>query len=1398
MTLALLAASSRRCSAALSRTPFAFANTLGDGMVLQRDSPLALWGHGDCGGGCTVALEQGPACTSPVCDAAEEVMGGHPAGVWQMTLPPMPASGSDWMPSTPFNISLYLGAKATGTPLATLHDVLVGDVVLVSGQSNVGISVTYSNQDNATAQEENKAEANRIGSRVRIMSVHGSQERTEQQELSQQVPCKLPSAQCACLPWSRANGTNVVGYSALGWYIARELFAAQDENVPIGIIQSDVPGTPIQKWMPNAILSECYSGARNNTTMAGDSELYNGMIHPFVAAKQAVSAVVWYQGESNVGPNSHVEIDGSPDPHGPENGASYYACALPAMVNEWRNRLPSRSYYRPGCNSSSPDCNSTLPFFVVELAAYCNEQDESTFRTFCDANHSKLTAADYHLPEMRLAQAAVLDGDAHAYLGSAMDLGSLHPLPYESIHPTNKQEVARRLALAMRSAMYGEKTVFVGPRPTSASMVEGKVAVQFELQDGAGGLALDTAAACPEVVLDVYCRRAQMAGFEVEVGGKWAAPKAVALASTKQAVVLTIEGTDESEAAAAATRVRYAYSDWPVVSLRNENGGLPARIFDIEVAHGSSVSALPPVFEIATDTAVAHVDRRFLSVTLDGHTFDEGSAMPFWKPGSKLTRTLAGALQPAYIRFGGGSHSRLSYNMTSQPLPVLPPLPAPAYQPPVPTTVMSVAQWTAINEFCAAVGWTNVFALNALLRVADTGGGSRFDSGDSSAAAQLLRHTYAQKWAPVVWELANEPDLFHYAYNISDHSVFPVPAKQLVQDHVALRALIAELSPGTVKQQMIVGPDVANAGSSGGKKYWMEYFGNQTARVKPPSRGVDAASWHHYYGSSKTATLADTHSPKVLDSFITEQTAMAKALAERTGCWPSDRQCAPIWLGETSSFYGGGAANVSNRYGAGFTWLDKLGAAARLNVSVVCRQAWMGGEYSLIQYSSFRPLPDYWASVLHKRLMGTAVLDVQGSLLPGRSLRVWASCTHAAARKAAAGAVTLLVLNTNATEASVQPVNAAGDDMLSGGWDEYLLTPADQTAGLSSAQVALNGEELSMVDPHGDTPSLPPLPPATKTGAKISIPGLSFGFFVLHGAKAAACKHDDAEAAVVSTGLTSLIPFPSRANATLRIGYTAAYGTKLAVHCSIQAWPASVGSAAIWQKDMSLPAGSGDVSVVVTPAVAPDAWDLQHPMLYTVNCSTTTLHNDVLQRPPPSPPAPTLSLSVRFGFRSFAVDAGRFMLNGRPIFIRGNSINPPGRDLPSVSGTKQFALDYMRYLKKHAHVNAMRIGDGVSSSTAPWYSAADEVGMLIYAGPYSNVACPGCRAKPADSPVPAGSVEKAVADYENVIRGVAPHPSHVILILSNENDISGPHGHVSRRAERPAYPIRCVISNSTS
>jgi hypothetical protein len=114
----------------------------------------------------------------------------------------------------------------------------------------------------------------------------------------------------------------------------------------------------------------------------------------------------------------------------------------------------------------------------------------------------------------------------------------------------------------------------------------------------------------------------------------------------------------------------------------------------------------------------------------------------------------------------------------------------------------------------------------------------------------------------------------------------------------------------------------------------------------------------------------------------------------------------------------------------------------------------------------------------------------------------------------AAGAVTLMILNTVNITAAVRPVDATGGDLLRGGFDEYLLTPADEKAGLSSAHVALNGKELSMLDPHGDNPALPSMPATPRVDPSITLPGISFGFYVLHNAKAAACKHDDDAAAI--------------------------------------------------------------------------------------------------------------------------------------------------------------------------------------------------------------------------------------------------------------------------------------------
>ena len=578
-----------------------FANVFADSMVLQRNAPLSFWGvtTAAVAGSYELRLDDGSV-------AAPVTLPGD--GTWHASLP---ARGAN---ATPATVALQQqraagGATATATaaaaPLASLVDVLVGDVLLVSGQSNVGISVAYSNQDNATAEAENLAEADRVGAAVRLMSVPqgGAPAPSSELLLSGATPCTLPSAQCAYLPWARANASNVPGFSALGWYLARQLLAAQAEAtiVPVGIVQSDVPGTPIQDWTSAAALPHC---ARNGSSSGHVSALYNAMIYPLLRAQLAFAGVVWYQGESNVGPAA------------PMDGAAYYRCALPAMVRDWRALLPrvgkeekkEKQKRGPAAATTAtaaaapPPPPPPPPFFVVELSAYCNEHDESTFRTFCDAKTSALAAPDLHLPALRVAQAAAL-GEPGVYLSSAMDLGSLHPLPYESIHPTRKAELARRVALAVRSDVLAETgLVHAGPTPVRAWQQQQQqqqqqqpppqVAVAFALQLGAGGLALNRSAACPAVVLDVYCRRAQLLGFEVllardAASGNWSAPSSVELGAgapggtTSHEVLLGVPS--------ATARVRYAYSDWPVVSLRNGVGGLPARVFDIAVEQSTSI-----------------------------------------------------------------------------------------------------------------------------------------------------------------------------------------------------------------------------------------------------------------------------------------------------------------------------------------------------------------------------------------------------------------------------------------------------------------------------------------------------------------------------------------------------------------------------------------------------------------------------------------------------------------------------------------------------------------------------------------------------------------------------------------------------------------------------------------
>lgn len=180
---------------------------------------------------------------------------------------------------------------------------------------------------------------------------------------------------------------------------------------------------------------------------------------------------------------------------------------------------------------------------------------------------------------MRIAQASAekLPG---VYVVTAMDLGSLHPRD-GSIHSDKKVELGHRVALVAAVAVYNQtRVVWSGPRVSQATVDRNNIAVSFEVQPGAGGLALNASAACPPVILPVFCTGA---GFEtLDVQGNWSRATGAKQDFSNPLIVLVTPTTPVTT----VQRIRYAYADWPVASVRNSAGDqLPARIFDIPVSH---------------------------------------------------------------------------------------------------------------------------------------------------------------------------------------------------------------------------------------------------------------------------------------------------------------------------------------------------------------------------------------------------------------------------------------------------------------------------------------------------------------------------------------------------------------------------------------------------------------------------------------------------------------------------------------------------------------------------------------------------------------------------------------------------------------------------------------------
>jgi sialate O-acetylesterase len=254
--------------------------------------------------------------------------------------------------------------------------------------------------------------------------------------------------------WNICTPQTISTYSAIGYYFGRDLQKAID--VPIGLIHVSWGATCIDTWSPREVLRNDALGqkelkewdtawnayrkdkTKKNPNQANNSNefcvvsnqpagLFNGAIHPLIP--YAIKGVIWYQGEGN-----------TPEPN-------RYLKLFPAMIQGWRKAWGQGNF----------------PFIYVQLANYDKRLPEPSQSDWAELRESQMLA-------QKTPNTAMI---------TAIDIGE-----EANIHPINKQEVGRRLALAAQAMVYGKKVVYSGPVYQSMRIENGKIHLRFKQING--------------------------------------------------------------------------------------------------------------------------------------------------------------------------------------------------------------------------------------------------------------------------------------------------------------------------------------------------------------------------------------------------------------------------------------------------------------------------------------------------------------------------------------------------------------------------------------------------------------------------------------------------------------------------------------------------------------------------------------------------------------------------------------------------------------------------------------------------------------------------------------------------------------------------------------------------
>ncbi len=365
-------------------------------MVLQQGIPIPVWGWASKGEKISVTFNNKTVTTKAGKD-----------GKWMVSLQSMNYGG-------PYKMTIK-GKKE----MRTIENILIGEVWVCSGQSNMEFNLSSANNAEAEIKASEYPE-------IRLFTVTKRMSQSPQEKLDEGA-------------WWECSPISTPKFSAVAYFFGRMLY--QKLKVPIGLIHTSWGGTVAETWTsPEAIAKNPDFAAKleelkkinlteynkTNEKKLGPNSyptlLFNGMINPLIP--YGIRGAIWYQGESNAG------------------RAFQYRQLFPDMIRDWRKQWGEGDF----------------PFLFVQLANYMKSDSLPTESTWA---------------ELREAQSMTL-ALPNTGMASAIDVGDA-----TNIHPKDKQTVGKRLALSALNVAYHQNVENFGPVFSEMKVTGNKVELTF-------------------------------------------------------------------------------------------------------------------------------------------------------------------------------------------------------------------------------------------------------------------------------------------------------------------------------------------------------------------------------------------------------------------------------------------------------------------------------------------------------------------------------------------------------------------------------------------------------------------------------------------------------------------------------------------------------------------------------------------------------------------------------------------------------------------------------------------------------------------------------------------------------------------------------------------------------